>query len=172
MIRGEKINLRALEIYDAELFLAWENADDAREHSGFYQPVSAFLAEQFIAHSNRPVQEVGQLRLVIESMEKTQMGLMDIYDIDFLQRRAALGIYIAPDFRQKGFATQAIQLMTTYAFETLNLELLYADIRSHHESSLNAFIHAGFGKEVLLPEWQLDKGTRHNIYRLFRSFAD
>lgn len=168
MIRGEKINLRALEIADADLFLAWENADDAREHSGFYQPVSAYLAEQFIAHSNRPVQEVGQLRLVIESLDRQEMGLMDIYDIDFPQRRAALGIYLAPEFRQKGFAMEAIQLMTTYAFDTLNLELLYADIRKRHEQSLKAFTNAGFGQEVLLPGWQLDKGKRHDVYRLFR----
>jgi diamine N-acetyltransferase len=172
MIRGSKINLRALEIVDADLFLEWENAEDAREHSGFYQPVSAYLAEQFIAHSNRPVQEVGQLRLVIESLDKQQIGLMDIYDIDFPQRRAALGVYIAPEFRQKGFAIEAIQLMTTYAFDTLNLELLYADIRAHHQTSLKAFARAGFGQEVLLPGWQLDKGMRHTIYRLFRSFTD
>jgi diamine N-acetyltransferase len=171
MIRGEKINLRALELADADLFLKWENADDAREHSGFYQPVSAYLAEQFIAHSNRPVQEVGQLRLVIESHDKQAMGLMDIYDIDFLQRRAALGIYLASEFRQKGFAIEAIQLMTTYAFETLNLELLYADIRAQHEASLKAFAHAGFAQGVLLPGWQIDKGKRHDIYRLFRSFT-
>lgn len=167
MIAGEKITLRALELPDAPLFLKWENDPDAREHSGFYQPVSAFMTEQFILHASRPVEETGQLRLVVENRAGEAVGLVDIFEADWLQRRAAMGIFISPDYRNQGLATEALSLMARYALQILNLELLFADIRENHAPSLKAFQNAGFHSPVLLPSWQCDQGKRWNVIRLF-----
>lgn len=167
MISGEKIILRALELRDAPLFLKWENDPDAREHSGFYQPVSAFMTEQFILHASRPVEETGQLRLVVETRTGQAVGLVDLFEADWLQRRAALGIFISPDYRNQGLATEALSLIAQYALQTLNLELLYADIRENHTASLKSFQNAGFHSPARLPLWQCDQGKRWNIIRMF-----
>lgn len=169
MITGSKVNLRALEKKDHALFYAWENDPEIRSMGGFMQPMSSWLVERFIEHASRPLEETGQLRLMIESLAGESLGLMDIFEIDFRNRRAGLGILIGDSkHRGKGLGTEAIRLMCRYAFETLNLELLYADILEENQASLFAFRAAGFSGEVVFPAWDKQGAVRKNVIRVFR----
>ena len=169
---GKKIQLRALELKDVSNFHTWENEADAMEHSGYLQPMSAYTAERFIEHANRPVEETGQLRLMIETLNGQAVGLMDIFEIDFIHRTAGLGVLIAREFRQQGLGTEAIGLMCHHAFTRLNLELVYADIRADHTASLKAFSNAGFNLSVSLPAWRLYEGRRVDVIRKIRLFSE
>jgi diamine N-acetyltransferase len=165
-MKGNKIILRALEIKDADSFFKWENESEAFEQSAYLQPISYFTIQQFIEQANRPVEETNQLRLIVETIEGEAVGLIDIFEIDFRHRRAGLGIIIQKEFRNKGFATEAIQLMCHYAVNKLNLELLYSDIRITNTASIKAFTHAGFKNSVVLHNWDSVAGKRIHVERM------
>ena len=48
------------------------------------------------------------------------MGCIDLFDFDPRNRRAALGMYIAPEYRGKGVGKAALEALETYAFTHLN----------------------------------------------------
>jgi len=168
MIQGNKIRLRALEKRDYENFYRWENASVIAGDSSMIQPVSAYIVEAFIENAGRAVEETGQLRLLIETIDGQSLGLVDVFDVDFRHRRAGLGIVIGEvENRNNGYASEAIQLICTYAFRVMNLEVLYADIRSENMASLRVFDKAGFHSPALFPNWDSEGGIRKSAVRVF-----
>jgi diamine N-acetyltransferase len=73
------------------------------------------------------------------------VGLIDLFDFDPFHLRAGIGILIAnAEFRQKGYATEALKLMIRYSFETLQLHQLYCNISAENDVSLQLFQNVGF----------------------------
>ena len=68
--------------------------------------------------------------------------------------RAGMGIVIAnPEDRNKGVGAEAIKLMCDYAFSTLNLHQLYANILEENKTSIHLFEKMGFEKVGVKKEW-------------------
>jgi diamine N-acetyltransferase len=85
------------------------------------------------------------------------VGLIDLFDFDPFHLRAGVGILIAnKKYRQKGFATEALQLLTRYAFETLQLHQLYCNIAANNSVSLQLFTNGGFTTVGVKKDWLKD----------------
>lgn len=76
------------------------------------------------------------------------VGDTSIYDIDWRNRSAVLGLAIARKAdRRKGYATEATGLLLNYAFEVLGLERLYADTLEHNAGSRKTLEKNGLVQE-------------------------
>ena len=65
-------------------------------------PYSKFLIRQYIENAHRDIYDIKQLRLVICTKRGRAVGLIDVFDLDIKDQRAALGILIAdPKDRKK-----------------------------------------------------------------------
>jgi diamine N-acetyltransferase len=74
---------------------------------------------------------------MICNKEGKSVGSIDLFDFDPNHLRAGVGILIAEkDDRRKGYASEALQLLTNYSFEILNLHQLYCNITTDNESSI------------------------------------
>jgi diamine N-acetyltransferase len=157
---GKNISLRALEPSDSELLYLWENDPEVWIVSNTSAPYSQFAIDQYILNSG-DIYTSKQLRLMIILNEEpsTAVGAIDLFDFDPQNLRAELGILIANDFRGRGFATEAIELMKNYAFNTLNLHQLYAHIPCNKELNLHLFEKCGFVHTSTLKSWRRNNKT-------------
>ena len=156
MLEGKNIKLRALEPADVDLLFEWENDKRLWYLSNTLTPFSRFRLEQYVLNAGNDIFADKQLRLMIDLVIKTKtdtIGTIDMFDYDPHNQRAGLGILIREDFRNKGYATEALELIIGYAFNVLNLHQLYCNISAYNEVSLKLFKKAGFGISGQKKEW-------------------
>ncbi len=153
-IKGEHIHLRALEPFDVDVLYKWENNRQIWHVSNTQTPFSRYVLEQFLVNAHEDIYTNKQLRLIISENEKeTAIGAIDLFDFDPYHLRAGIGILIAEEFRNKGFALEALNLLKDYAFNTLLLKQLYCNVTVSAAASLQLFEKAGFEKVGLKKEW-------------------
>ncbi|GAA4971358.1 GNAT family N-acetyltransferase [Algibacter aquimarinus] len=166
-LKGENIYLRALEPEDLEFIHAIENDETIWEISNTQTPYSKFLIKQYLEQAHKDIFEVKQLRLVISSYEDEPLGMIDIFDFDFKNYRAGIGILIKePLNREKGIGSEALSMLIDYSFTHLGLHQLYCNISEDNEASFKLFEKQGFSKIGLKKDWNYVNGSYKNEYLL------
>lgn len=158
-LKGNNLILRALEPEDLDFVLEVENTEDFWEVSATRVPYSRYLIKKYIQNSHRDIFEVKQLRLMICDLEGTSLGMIDIFDLDPKDRKAALGILIAKEeYRRKGYASEVLSLVSNYCFAHLGLHQVYANVTTDNEPSMRLFEKNGFQRAGVKKDWVLVNG--------------
>ncbi|MBV5312585.1 MAG: GNAT family N-acetyltransferase [Prolixibacteraceae bacterium] len=140
-----KIRFRALEPDDIDLLYEWENDAKIWEVSNTFEPFSKYILAKYIKESQRDIYEAKEVRMIIETLEGTAVGAIDLFDFDPFHLRAGVGILIHDEKDRKlGYATDALQLLCTYATNYLRLHQLYANITEDNLPSIQLFTSNGF----------------------------
>jgi len=164
-LKGEHIYLRALEPEDLEFIHTIENDESFWEISSTQTPYSKFLIKQYLENAHKDIYEVKQLRLVISSFKDEPLGMIDIFDFDFKNNRAGIGILIKETKdRKQGFGEEALKLLIDYCFSHLHLHQLYCNISEENTASINLFTNQEFKKIGLKEDWNLVDGAYKNEY--------
>lgn len=164
-LKGERIYLRALEPEDLDFIYKIENDENIWEISSTQTPYSKFLIKQYLENAHKDIYEVKQLRLVIATYDDLPIGMIDIFDFDFSNKRAGIGILIKDmKNRSQGFGAEALRLLKDYCFKHLNLHQLYCNISEDNDVSINLFTNQGFKKIGLKQDWNLVDGNYKNEY--------
>ena len=98
------------------------------------------------------------------------LGCVDLFDFDPRNRRAAIGMYIAPEYRGKGVGQEVLKQLEDYAFDFLQMRVLYAVIATKNTACITLFRHAGYTESSLLPNWTLESDAV--IFTSFRPCRD
>lgn len=166
-ICNEYISLRAVEPEDIELIYSWENDSNNWYLGNTIIPFSKSTISKFIFESSHNLFIDCQLRLMIDLVKSNNtIGSVDLYDFDAVNNRAAVGIIINSEFRNKGYAISALNLLIQYCFKILNLKQLYCYISANNEESIALFEKANFIKSGLLTDWIKRNGKWDNVYIL------
>lgn len=166
-LSGTHITLRALEPQDLEFVLAVENDETLWHLSDTQVPFSRYTIQQYLDNAHKDIYEVKQLRLVITTMAGLTLGLIDVFDFDFKNKRAGLGILIKDAMhRGKGYGDEALQLLIAYCFKHLGLHQLYCDIEASNTASLKLFKKQGFQIIGLKKDWNFNNGVYGDVYLL------
>ncbi len=153
-LKGDHIYLRALEPSDLDFLYQLENDTAIWEISGTLKPYSKKVLQLYLDNAHRDIYEVKQLRLCICRKDHECIGLIDLFDFDPKHRRAGIGIVISnPDDRNKGLGAEALSLLCSYAFSTLDLHQLYANILEENKASIHLFEKLGFERIGIKKEW-------------------
>lgn len=164
-LKGKHIYLRALEPEDLEFVYAIENDETVWEISNTQTPYSKFLIKQYLEQAHKDIFEVKQLRLVISSYNNETLGLIDIFDFDFSNGRAGVGLLIKDtENRAKGFGSEALKLLVNYSFKKLQLHQLYCNISEENTASIKLFENEGFKQVGLKKDWNFVEGHYKNEY--------
>ena len=152
---GKDVFLRALEPEDLEFLFALENDPGIWEISGTLTPYSRKVLRQYLEKAHRDIYGEKQLRLGICRQEDgARIGLIELFDVDPRHQRAGVGIVIAEtDARNKGYGSQALELVCRYAFEVLQLHQLYAGVAADNAPSLRVFQKLGFEQTGVRRHW-------------------
>ena len=77
--------------------------------------------------------------------DDTVIGEIQFKSIDMQNKSAVLSIHLnCNEYKNRGFGTQAEQLMITYGFEQLGLEKIYADCLHRNQRSRHILEKLGF----------------------------
>lgn len=154
LLENNTIRLRATEPEDLELLYRWENNTEQWYLGNTSVPFSRYTLKQYLENSSQDIFTDRQLRLmiVLKEMNKT-IGTIDLYDLDPFHMRAAVGILVEQDERNKSYGLQALQLLEGYAFRFLHLKQLYAFIPATNCASERLFEKAGYKGAGILKDW-------------------
>ena len=90
------------------------------------------------------------------------VGCIDLYNYDPLNRRCAVGIMVASEYRRQGYALAMLRALETQ--QAASLHTLYADIAATNTASINLFRKAGYEECGRFKEWlELDSHFIDNI---------
>ncbi|NDV67519.1 GNAT family N-acetyltransferase [Dysgonomonas sp. 25] len=164
LLSNSYIKLRALEPDDLDMLYQWENTSAHWLHGNTLAPYSRFALKKYITETQlTDIYESKQLRLMIELTDNNlniTIGIIDLYDLDVRNNRAGVGILIDEKYRNRGYATQSLDLIKDYAFNFLGLYQLYAFISVKNKYSLQLFENAGYKHAGILKNWIL----KNDIY--------
>lgn len=160
VLQGERIYLRTLSPEDVNgTYLRWMTD----------QTTNRFLESRFAKHSLESLREyiVDKLNdtsnaffAIVLKNEDRHIGNIKIGPIDAHHRLADIGILIGEkDCWGRGYASEAISLLVTYAFVTLNLHKVTAGCYAPNKGAIKAFEKAGFVQEGLRKAHCLYEGT-------------
>ena len=142
VLRGECVALRPPRESDVEAAYAWDRDPELAAWNG-RPPISISLSaarRDYLARWEDPsvktfIMEAGDPHVPI--------GMVTLYD--FRNAGCELGIKIgAEDLRGKGYASEAVELLLGYAFDTLGLEVVRGSTLSHNERMRRVFEKNGF----------------------------
>lgn len=142
---GRQIHLRALEPDDLDYLFKWENDPANWPITNTFIPFSRDLLKSYVS-AVKDIFSDKQFRFVIgENSTHRPIGFVDLFEFDPFHRRAGIGILIAEiSDRNKGLASETIDLLKKYCSETLGIHLLYCNILEDNEASLRLFEKNGF----------------------------
>ena len=159
------LRLRKIEPSDLPFLYQWENDATMWADSDTHNPLSRHDLHQYIENTTGDIYRDGQLRLIIEDSQlstfntqhSTQiLGCIDLFDFDARNRKAAIGMYIAPDARGRGVGKQAVQLLLDYAFNFLHLRMVYAIISVNNVACSRLYEQMDFLPSSPLRAWTLE----------------
>ena len=159
------LKLRKIEPSDLPFLYQWENDATMWADSDTHNPLSRHDLHQYIENTTGDIYRDGQLRLIIEDSQlstfntqhSTQiLGCIDLFDFDARNRKAAIGMYIAPDARGRGVGKQAVQLLLDYAFNFLHLRMVYAIISVNNVACSRLYEQMDFLPSSSLRAWTLE----------------
>jgi diamine N-acetyltransferase len=154
---GSKVSLRAIEPDDIEILYKWENNRSIWHLSNNLTPLSRFTLEQYVLSAGQDIYATRQMRMMIDLLipqnEIKTIGSIDLFEFEPAHQRAGVGILILEGFRGKGYASESLEMLINYAFETLQLHQLFANISIDNPESIHLFESKGFQIIGIKKEW-------------------
>jgi len=147
-ITGKHIYLREVRLNDVnENYYRWMNDPEVTKftESRFY-PVSKEALEEYVTEKQKDKDSI--FLAIIFKENHQHIGNIKLGPINWIHRLADIGIIVGEkDYWGKGCATDAIRLISNYAFRTLNIHKVTAGCYKSNAASGKAFENAGFTKE-------------------------
>ena len=143
------LNLRSLEPDDINFLLKIENDESLWKYSNTTKPYSREVLQTHIENSKKDFFSAKQQRFVLNDFESNIYGLIDLFDYDHQNSRAAIGIVIESKWRRNGFAKSGLKLLQKHAVEQFNLSLLYAYVGIDNIPSRALFKAVGFQEKLI-----------------------
>ena len=145
MIESGRILLRPVTLEDVnENYLCWMNDPEVMRYTeSRFQPHSLESIRDYVQSVQK---EPANLFLaIIEKESGNHIGNVKIGHINPMHHSADVGIIIGNKACWgRGYASETLELVATYAAETLQLHKLWAGIYANNLGSIQAFLRAGF----------------------------
>ena len=156
---SDNLFLRVFEKTDLDFVHKLYN-DPKIMHFWFEEPFysNANLEEAFDKNKDNPRRKSFILQDDIDIV-----GLVQLFSIDYIHRKAEFAIIIDPINQGKGYALRATNLALEYAFGTLNLNKFYLYVDEKNEKAIHIYEKAGFVQEAVLKDEFFVNGTYHNV---------
>lgn len=165
MIYGKRIRFRAPERKDIPVFVDWFNDPEVRNGLMVFLPMSLANEEKWFENMlSRPQNEQP---FVIEAKNGDNwntIGNLGLMGIDPIARSTEFGIVIGnKDYWNKGYGTEAIQLLLKHCFETLNLNRVMLRVYQDNPRAIRCYEKVGLKHEGAWRQARYHEGNYHDI---------
>jgi diamine N-acetyltransferase len=145
VLKSKRIFLRKLQETDIDFILKWENDIEFWKVSGTIKPYTKKEISEFVT-GQHDILENKQIRYVICLEENNSaIGTVDLFEYNKQNKLVGVGILIAEKaYRQKGYADEALNLISSYCSNELNIVTIFCNISSDNIQSIRLFEKNGF----------------------------
>jgi RimJ/RimL family protein N-acetyltransferase len=163
LVSGARIFLSGLEESDLPQIHAWKNDLDLANQI-LARPVPSSRTEVESWYRTNQVDK-HQVLLGIRLSEGPELlGLARLMFIDTLAQHCELGLWIGSQARRgSGLGSEALRLVLSYAFVSLNLRRVHLRVRESNAAAIACYRAAGFREEGKLREHAWVAGKYENI---------
>lgn len=163
--RGFRVDLCPMDDDDLPFLTRSINDQDVNEGLTVIYPMNrkdeAKWVESLGAH--RPDDIIFAVRLRGNPQIIGSIGLHHVKPFD---RVATLGYYLGKEYWGKGYGTEAVMLIVEYAFNTLNLQKIAAEVYDFNKASLKCLDKCGFKEEGKFMRHRFRSGRYVDCYQL------
>lgn len=166
MIYGTRIRFRGVERGDLPQFNEWLNAPEVIEGLSVYTPLSMTDEEQWFDKASHMEQAEKPLSIEMRRGRGWRLiGNVGFFNLEWNNRCAEFGIFIGDKaVWNKGYGTEAVELLLRHGFETLNLHRIYLRVYSTNPRARRSYEKAGFVLEGTLREAVYRHGKYADIH--------
>lgn len=168
MLIGESARLRAIEADDVPRYQRWLNDPRVRDNLLLFAPLSL---EDERGWFQGLAQDQGRSRYVFAIDAKDEsgwahVGSCGLESLDWRNRSAALGLFIAPERHGQGHGTAAIGLLLGFGFDELDLQRIELDVFDYNPRAQRLYERLGFVFEGTRRSAYLHRGERRDVHRM------
>lgn len=157
---GESVELRTIEEEDVDFLQRTINDPRVRSTLAPVGPMNRVQERDWVASLG----ETDSVNL-LACVDGTPVGSVDLKPPNQVWGVAEVGVMIAPEHWNEGYATEAIDILCGYAFEERRLEKVYARASTTNPAAGRVLEKVGFQEEGLLREEGFLDGERVDIHR-------
>lgn len=147
--------LRAIERADVEVLAGW-----AQDYDRWPQVNVKPYAPETVADTLRAYDSDGSDRFrpgathvpFAITVDDVVVGSVALWGIDLHNRCGHLGISLGPDFRGKGYGSDACRVLLRYAFVDRGLHRVQLEVLADNEAALRSYRAAGFVEDGRMRE--------------------
>lgn len=137
---GKKCFLSPMEMNDAEKYAGWLNDQEVVHYLRASTAVISVEAEKVFLSSLSKEHNYG----IIDLKSGQLIGSTGLVNIDHINQTAEIGIFIGnKDYWGKGYGSEALSLLITYAYQTLNLHNIMLRVYSYNERAIKCYEKIG-----------------------------
>ena len=109
---------------------------------------------------------------IVDEASGACLGMAALVTLDQEGRQAEAGYIVAPQARGRGIAGRALQLLTDWALQELELERVELRITADNEPSIKVAERCGFVREGVLRSLHFKQGLRSDVAVYSRLASD
>lgn len=176
---GERLTLRTVERDDAEFLQRWQSDPRVRVPLGMMHPRNLNQVEEGM---EKYVESDDGINLLVcvddwegadqadsdDETEATPVGMVSVMHLD--HTRPELAYWLIPDAQGDGYATEAVELLLEYTFDTFEIQGLWAQAFAYNEGSWGLLERLGFVHEGTMRNHRFVRGEYVDVvcYGLLR----
>jgi len=150
-LKGKHVSLRPIEKEHIKYFLRWFNDQEVAHYITVFLPMTKGEEEKWVEELTN--KKHTDITLLIVAENNTPIGNLGLHRIDARNRTATLGITIGDkNYWGRGYGSEAIELLLSYAFNTLNLRKVCLSVIDFNERAIRCYEKCGFRVEGRLRE--------------------
>ena len=160
-LEGECVYISPMNPEDAEIYAKWLNNSNINQYLSVHNALISVQGEE--DYLNKFCKE--EFHLVIIKKDNDELiGNIGLEGIDYKNGTAELGIFIGEEScLGKGYGTEAIKLLTDYAFKELRLHSIYLRTYDFNERAQKSYEKCGFKEFGRRHESEFIHGKYHDV---------
>lgn len=149
-VYSDRIMLREYKKEDFPSIRKWVNDPEVVQYLSdiFLFPHTENMTEAFLNSVLMGNEKDSAHFIIADKTTAEYLGQVDLISIDWKNRVAEIGIVIgAEENRGRGVGTEALKLLQTFVFESLNLNRLEIKVRDFNDRAIRCYLKSGFLEE-------------------------
>lgn len=163
---SDKIYLRGVLETDLSLYKTWIDDPVVTYYMEMgWKPISDIELKNIYAEASDSNETV--MFVIVDKKTNKPIGVTGLYLIQWICRRAQYRILIGdPDYWNKGVGAEATRLILKYAFERLNLEVVYLGVNADNIGAVRSYENAGFVHEGKQRKFVYRNGRYYDVLNM------
>ena len=165
ILSGEVTTLRPYLLSDVSVIeKASRCADIPHVDTSIAQGGEKVLVQYVTANAARPSLKQGWSWTITDRETGEAAGHIGVWAGNVVHGRAVIGYWVLPKFRRRGYAREALKLVTDFVKELPGVTRIELHIEIGNEASWRIAEQCAYQREAVLARWQIIDGTPRDMY--------